>query len=263
MISKLTAIIVDDEDDGRNTLKRYLQQYCPEVNLLAEACSVKEAEQVIKQYHPQLVFLDINMPGENGFSLFERIKKPLFKTIFVTAYDEYAIQAIRQNALDYILKPINIDELVGAVSRALHLPVKAPDVPGIASFLQSLQRLQAEGNKLALPVLDGFIYVPVNDIVRCEAEGNYTFFYFSNRPKTLVCKTLGYYEITLKESGFARVHHHHLINLKHVERYQKGRGGLVYLSDKSEIAVSQRKREEFLLLLNNFSGPAYSDDINV
>jgi two-component system, LytTR family, response regulator len=242
----MNALIVDDEPDGRKTLKTFLRRYCPQVAVVAEAASVDEAVEHINTHHPALVFLDINMPYENGFGLFAKIPEPDFYTIFVTAHDAYALQAIKHYALDYILKPINIDELVRAVERAESMSEayisKSKEMSRLAEGMHKPRQL----DKIALPVLEGFVYVHVRDIIRCEAEGNYTTFYFVNRSKLLVCRTLGSYEDFLKHEGFVRVHHHHLINVAHVEKYQRGRGGVITMSDKTDITVSQRRKDAFL-----------------
>lgn len=245
-MDKLRTLIIDDEEIGRSTLKHFLAKYCPEAGLIEEAASVAEAVARIEANYPSLVFLDINMPGENGLSLFNRIPAPRFHTIFVTASDEYALQAIKHHALDYILKPISINELIDAVKRAKSLLDAAETTQQIAALMQSVQQAKKQPDKLALPVMEGFVYVQLSDVVRCEAEGNYTYFHFANRGKLLVCRTLGSYEELLKDNGFIRVHHHHLINKAHIEKYQRGRGGIVVMSDKAEVIVSQRKKDEFL-----------------
>jgi two-component system LytT family response regulator len=247
-MNKLTALIVDDEEDGRDTLRNFLQRYCPEVTSVAEASSVQEAITRIGEHQPTLVFLDINMPHENGFELFRSIPEPHFHTVFVTAHDEYALQAIKHHALDYILKPINIEELIAAVDRAKMLAGKQQTAIDFGS-LSHLMQAPSSRERLALPILDGFIYVLLNDVVRCEAEGNYSTFYFTNGRKLLVCRTLGFYEEMLKETGFMRVHHHHLINVAHVDKYQRGRGGIITMSDGTEVAVSQRKKDDFLRMI--------------
>jgi two-component system LytT family response regulator len=249
----LTTILIDDEEDSRITLRNFLGRYCPDVEVLAEADSVQAGVALIQTLKPALVFLDINMPQENGFMLFEHIPNPDFYVVFITAYDEYAIKAIRHNALDYILKPINIRELMQAVSRAQELRNKEGIQRQLHQLMKALpqqQQQQAQNpEKLMLPLTDGFVYVPMQDIIRCEASGNYTFFYFTNREKMVVCNTLGYYEEALKDYGFIRVHHQHLINQHHVDRYQRGRGGTVVMRDQKEVAVSQRKRDEFLRMM--------------
>lgn len=248
----MTTLLIDDEEDNRITLRNFLTRYCPNVQIVAEAASVAEACREIEQHAPDLVFLDINMPHENGFALFQKIPEPEFYTVFVTAYDEYALQAIKQQALDYILKPVNITELVQAVARAEQLKSQAESA-GRLERLMSVVAPKAAAAKIGLPTTSGFIYVPVADIIRCEAEGNYTQFYCIGRRPILVCRTLGNYEAALKDHGFIRVHHQHLINLKHVEQYKRGRGGTVLMADKSEVIVSQRKKDDFLNAMNNSS----------
>lgn len=239
----MNTLIVDDEQDGRSTLHRFLLKYCPEVSSIREAPSVAAAVDAIRTCPPDLVFLDINMPEENGFALFAALPSPSFRVIFVTAYHQYALQAIRNEALDYLLKPVNIDELVRSVSKASaslqHHNIRQ-------SFERLATLMSGAVPRISLPVTEGFLYVAVRDIIRCEAEGNYTLFYFSNRPKVVVSRTLGSYQEQLEAMGFVRIHHQHLVNVQHVEKYQRGRGGMVQMSDGRMIDVSQRKKEEFL-----------------
>jgi two-component system, LytTR family, response regulator len=242
----LTTIIVDDEAGSRQTLRHFLDRYCPRVQIVAEADSVDAAVSEIERHSPMLLFLDINMPKENGFTLFRKIPKPSFQTIFLTAYDHYALQAIRLHALDYILKPLNVASLSAAVDRAYQYCAGQQLAGRIEDLLACLEQPAGLKVKIDLPTTNGFLYVSVAQIVRCEASDNYTLFHFTDRKPVLVCRTLGSYETTLKEHGFIRVHHHHLINLDHLLQYRQGRGGTVLMSDNSEVSVSQRKREEFL-----------------
>lgn len=251
----LKTLIVDDEEDSRTSLKNFLTKYCPTVHIIGTAASVQEALMIIRNDQPDLVFLDINMPHENGFELFRELPDPDFYTVFVTAYEEYALKAIKHHALDYILKPINIVELIKTVNRADKLFDKHVVNRQINNLLQSVQRPQAP-EKISIPLGDGFLYVPVQDIIRCEAESSYTVFYFTNRNKVVVTRTLGSYEMLLRPYGFIRVHSQHLINIHHIEKYQRSRGGAVLMSDKKEVIVSQRKREEFLRLMGQSNNGA-------
>lgn len=259
-MNKFTAVLIDDEADGRNTLRCYLEKYCPEIVVVADAGSVADGVTVLQTVYPDIVFLDVNMPFENGFALFKSIPQPAFSTIFVTAYDCYALQAIKQHALDYLLKPIDIDELIAAVKHAVRCRSASVAKPGHMLKEEELSRLINEirpgrtRDKIALPVLDGFRYVPHSDIVRCEAKGSYTSFHFKDGTQLLICHALGYYEAMLSPYGFIRVHHQHLINPVHVERYQRGRGGSAIMSDKSEVTISQRRRDDFLELMDNCGG---------
>lgn len=246
----MKAIMIDDEEDSRITLRNFINKYCPEVVLLAEADTIELAVAQIEKHDPDIVFLDINMPSEDGLTLFKKIPEPGFYTIFVTAHDEYALKAIKHNALDYLLKPVNIAELVLAVNRAKALHDKKSMHSQLNQLLQSIPK-KSNTEKICLPLADGFIYVYIHEIIRCEAEGSYSVFYFTNRKKLMVSRTLGTYEALLKEHNFIRVHNSHLINLEHVEQYQRGRGGTVVMSDKKEVMVSQRKRDDFLRMVNN------------
>ncbi len=247
-MKKIRAVVIDDEYESRHTLINFLVKYCPDITVVAEAASVTEAVGVIEESLPDLIFLDINMPAENGFQLFDRLRNKDFYTVFVTAYDAYALQAFRHHAADYLLKPIDIHELMATVTRIVRLRDDKIKVKELTDLLHAFKR-PAEKPKIALPVTEGLIYVRTTDIVRCEASSNYTFIYFEDGRKIIVARTLVLYEEALKDKGFARVHHQHLINLHHVEKYVRGRGGIVVMSDQKEIQVSQRKKEEFLRLL--------------
>ncbi|WP_118976062.1 LytR/AlgR family response regulator transcription factor [Taibaiella koreensis] len=247
-MNKISTVIIDDEYESRKILQRFLVKYCPDIKVVAEASCIDEAIVSIRDTAPELVFLDINMPRENGFQLFNKLSGIDFYTVFVTAYDSYALQAFRHHALDYLLKPIDIDQLIVTVNRVKQLRDDKQQAQQLKGFFESFRRLP-ELPKIALPVLEGFIYVHTADIVRCEANSNYTYVYLTGGKKVVVSKTLAVYEELLKDHGFARVHHQHLINLKYVEKYVRGRGGLVIMSDKKEIQVSSRKKEEFLRLI--------------
>lgn len=252
----LTAMLIDDEEDCLLTLRSFLNSYCPDIVISAEARSVEEAVPKIEQLNPMLVFLDISMPHEEGFALFEKIEAPDFYTIFVTGHDEYALKAIKHHALDYILKPVNINELIGAVDRARALHDKTTLHTRLDALMQSVRKIRPQ-EKICLPLTDGFIYVEAAGIIRCEAVGSYTNFYFTDRASIMTCKTLGSYEVLLKEYGFIRIHSKHLINKNHIEKYQRGRGGIITMSDQKEVVVSQRKRDDFLKQVNGMGGDEF------
>ena len=247
-MSKIRTVIVDDEYESRQTLLGFLSKYCPDIEVMGEASSVAEAVNMIAALAPELVFLDINMPAENGFQLFSKLSGTDFYTIFVTAYDEYALQAFKHHAVDYLLKPVVIHELIAAVNRIAALVGEKSKIQLLSGLLDNF-RYPAEPAKIALPTMEGLEYVRITDIIRCEASDNYTYIYFSDGKKIVVSRTLVVYEELLKGKGFARVHHQHLISLHHVEKYVRGRGGIVIMSDKKVIQVSQRKKEEFLKLI--------------
>jgi len=247
-MSRIKSIVVDDEQESRETLLRFLSKYCPDVEIVGQADSVNEAVEVIRGISPELVFLDVNMPIENGFKLFEKISDINFYTVFVTAYDQYAIEAFKHHAVDYLLKPIVIHELMITVNRVSKLLEDKNKIQQLSALLQYI-KTPVEQTKIALPTLEGLIYVHTMDIVRLQADDNYTSLYFKGGKKMLVSHTLAYFEDALKEQGFVRIHHQHLINLQHVEKYIRGRGGYIIMSDDTSLQVSQRKKDEFLRII--------------
>lgn len=238
---RIKSILVDDEKHGRENLAGILKQYCPEVELLGEANSVEKAILLIHSENPDLVFLDIEMPKENGFRLLEHFKDLRFEVIFVTAHGNYAIKAIRFSAADYILKPININDLQAAVEKVSNrIRQKQENL----RMKQLVYNLSQPGNpRIGLPTGDRIEFVEVNKIIRCQGEGNYTHFYFNENKHLLVAKTLVEFEDLLQEHSFIRVHKTHLVNLKHVVAYVKTDGGMLQLSNGDKVAVSRRRKE--------------------
>ncbi|NCB08802.1 MAG: response regulator transcription factor, partial [Bacteroidia bacterium] len=211
---KIKSIIVDDEKHGRENLAGILRQYCPEVDLVGEADSVETAFSLIQRINPDLVFLDIEMPKSNGFQLLERLSDFRFEVIFVTAYDNYAIKAIRFSAADYILKPINLNDLKVAVSKvALRIQQKQENLR-MKYLVYNIS--QPQNPRIGLPTGDRIEFVEVHKIVRCQGEGNYTHIYFEGNRHLLVAKTLVEFEDLFSEFSFIRVHKTHLVNLNHV-----------------------------------------------
>lgn len=243
---QLKAVIVDDELASRETLRNYLSKYCEDVLVVGEADSLKTALTLIPALRPDVVFLDIEMPFGNAFDLLEQLSEITFETIFVTAYSHYAIQALNCSAAYYILKPIDIDELVLAVDKVK--ANKESNKPNLHTqiLIDNIHLANKQLYKLVLPILDGFEVVEVKDIVRCEANDNFTAFFFVDGKQALICRTLKFYENILTEMGFMRVHKSHLINLQYVKRYRKGKGGSVVMTDNSEIDVAVTKKDEFL-----------------
>lgn len=247
----LTAIIVDDELESRKTLHNFLKMFCPNVVVLAQAADVVPGIKAIKQHQPDVVFLDIQMPGGTGFDLLELIQSINFEVIFTTAFDEYAIKAFKYSAIDYLLKPIDPDELIAAVDKLTAAQTALPD--STHNFIQ--QRIdvlfanytQANGfQKLSLPTTDGIDFVNIGDIVRCESERNYTLFYMQSGERMLVTKNIKEYEKMFATSHFFRVHKSHLVNLNFMKKYVKGEGGYLIMQDGSEIEVARRRKAAFL-----------------
>lgn len=241
------AVIVEDEAASRETLKSYLSKYCSQVTIVAEAGSVKTGLEAIKRFRPDVLFLDVEMPYGNAFDLLEQVENKDFETIFVTAYDNYAIKALNFSASYYILKPIDIDELVKAVT---HIAEKLKTKEHSLRTKVLIENLRIENKqlqKIILPLIDGFEVVQVKDILRCQANDNFTQFFFVDGSKLLICRTLKYYDEILSDLDFVRVHKSHLINLQYLKRYKKGKGGQVIMSDGSEIEVSPSKKKDLLL----------------
>jgi len=239
----IKAIVIDDEQNGRENLCSTLEKYFPGIVLVAEADSMLSGIEAIQKYSPDLLFLDIEMPGGNGFKVLEFFTDQPFDVIFVTAYDHYAIQAIRFSALDYILKPINLLDLRSAVNR--YMQRKDRDQRVLDQFLKNAGSALPE-KKIALATGDKIECCKVGQIIRCQSDGNYTNFHFANGTTLLVSKTLNDFEEILEGYGFIRTHKAHLVNLMFVRSFHKNDGGYLKMTDDTSVPVSRRKKEEIL-----------------
>ncbi len=259
-MKKLRAAIIDDETNARQALANLLHLVCPDVTICGEAKNVSSGIELIQAERPDLVFLDIQMPGKTGFDLLAAFEKAEFGVIFTTAYQEYAIRAFRFSAIDYLLKPIDPDELQQAVGRyqARLAAVNPQQLQILQEHIENPvkaglnQRLPNAGQRIALPTAEGIHFVQMADIVQCESLGSYTKFHLVGSKPIVVSRLLKEYEEILDKYQFFRVHQSHIINLEHIKRYVKGDGGQVWLSDNSEVEVSRRRKEEFLALLSDF-----------
>lgn len=246
-MDKLKAILVDDEQDSRNILSNYLSKYCPQVELLAECKNIKEGLVAIDQHQPDLLFLDIEMPYGTGFDLLEQIGEVNFETIFVTAYDNYAIQALNMSAAYYLLKPLDIDELVAAVEKIYAEKEQNKDSFHVKVLLENLKQENERPKKIMLPTFEGFEIVPIDQIIYCEADDNFTKFHLKDvKQPFLISKTLKHFEGLLPANKFVRIHRSSLINIDYVVRYTKGKGGYVTMENKVELEVSPKKKHQFL-----------------
>jgi len=243
----LNTVIVDDEQPCRETLSLLLSMHCPQVRVIAQYDSIASALAGIESQSPDLVFLDIMLPDGMGFDLLRQIGHVKFKVIFTTAHDEYAIRAIRLSALDYLMKPVLSGELRAAVERATQL---TSSVSVHATQLGLLHDHLSPGGeahtKIALPTLDGFTFIELRDIVVCEARRNYTECVMTQGEPLLICRTLKEFEELLSDRGFFRIHQSHIINLQHLRRFVRGKGGYVVMSNGREFEVSARRKEEFI-----------------
>lgn len=244
---KLKAIIVEDEKASRDILNSYLKKYCPAVEVLGEASNVEEALVLIRNTELDLVFLDVEMPYGNAFDLLEKVGDFDFETIFVTAYNHYAIEALNAHASYYLMKPISIDELIKAVDYVVEIKRKEEAIQNEIFIPKAFN----PNGKITLPQQDGFDVIETADILYCKADDNYTEIFLTNNKRKVISKTLKYFEDLLAENGFARVHKSYLVNLNEVTKYVKGKGGSVVLSNGKQIMVSASKKAK---LLANFKG---------
>jgi two-component system LytT family response regulator len=241
----MKAVIIDDEKDSREILANYLSRYCKDVTVCGFGESVSTGLEAIHKHQPDIVFLDIEMPYGNGFDLLDQVKTITFETVFVTAFDNYAIQALNQSAAYYLLKPIDIDELVKAVDKIR----KERSEQNYTQHVRVLQEnIHSGSQKIMLPTMEGFEIVTINFILYCEAADNFTKFYFDNGTTLLICRTLKYFEDVLQPHRFLRIHRSYVINPDFVIRYNKGKGGFVTMKNNIELEISPGKKDEFLNL---------------
>jgi len=242
---------VDDEQDSRETLRNYVGKYCPQVSVVGECANIIEAKAAILKHKPQLVFLDIEMPHGNAFDLLEQWGEIDFEIIFITAFSQYAVQAFNLSAAHYLLKPVDIEELEKAVATVEQLLSQKEKLSHANILLENMAALHSQNRKLVLPLMEGFDVVRMSEILYCEAEDNFTRFYFTDGRKILICRNLKFYETALDAFGFFRVHRSHIINLEYVKRYNKGKGGSVVLENETEIIVANSKKGELVKRLVN------------
>ena len=243
----MKAIIVDDEPDGIRTLKKMMELNCPDVEIAATCTNAVTARQQLEEIKPDLVFLDIRMPGKSGLDLLAELPDKDFEVIFVTAHNEYLLQALQFSAVDYLMKPVDEDRLTEAVQR-VKKRVKLEKHTGQAETL--LYNINKAGSplemRLCLPTLKGFTIIKLEEILYCEAQRSYTIFHLNNNKTIMISKPLFDYECLLAGTTFLRIHKSFLINLLHIKEYVRGEGGTVVMSNNMEIEVSRRKKELFL-----------------
>ncbi|MFO8128756.1 MAG: LytTR family DNA-binding domain-containing protein [Bacteroidales bacterium] len=247
----LKAIIIEDEKKSRETLKGLLARFCKNVEVIAEAGGYQEGIKVLSEHKPDMVFLDIQMPDGSGFKLIEDLGKITFEIIFTTAYDHYAIKAIKYSALDYLLKPIDPDELINSVSKAELKKSGTHINKSIQVLLDNIRTPESESQKIVLSTSDKLHIVEISRIVRCESDNYYTRFYLNDGSKILVSKTLKENEKLLSSHNFIRPHKSHLINIQYLKSFNREEGGYILMGDNSKIPVSRRKREKVLDLIAN------------
>lgn len=250
----MKAILVDDEKSAITLLRHKLRRCDPDIEILAECDSVAAALTALGQLQPDVLFLDVEMPGATGFELLQQLEDDApFQVIFTTAHSDYAIEAIRGGAFDYLLKPVQEDELARALQRLKQKqrPSSAATgaLEGMTALLKSLQSLQDKDKKLGVPTAEGVLFLPLTDIIRAEAAGSYATIFLNNKQKLVASKNLTELEEMLDSDDFFKVHKSHLVNLRYVAKYIRGEGGILVLTDGSEVDVSRRRKEDLLARL--------------
>lgn len=243
----LKAVIIDDEEMGREMLVHLLTEYCPQVEVVGVCDAIAPGIEMLKASQPDVLFLDIKMPQGTGFDLLDRMAETDFEVIFTTAHADYAIKAFKVDAIDYLLKPIDPEELKAAVGKVEKL-AKTSDQHGELKELLLKMNKKANVDQIALPTSEGLSFIKTDHVIRCEADGAYTKAILEDGKELLFSKNLKELENLLSDKGFYRIHHSHLINLKHVRHFMKSGGGQVIMSDKSVVDISRRKREAFIQL---------------
>lgn len=240
----IKVLIIDDEAKARNVLKLYIEKLIPEIYRIENAESVDEAIEILKSYQPDIVFLDVEMPHKNGFRFLTEVNNPSFDVIFTTAYNQYAIQAIRFSALDYLLKPVDPEELKAAVMRHLEKNERKENQKDLYdNLVENISKKEVKDFKIAVPSAEGFYFFMVDEILRLEADKNYTHIHLQQKRPFIASKTLKHFEDLLDDFSFIRTHKSHLVNPRHVTRLSNNSEYLI-LTDGSRVEVSRRKKEE-------------------
>jgi two-component system, LytTR family, response regulator len=247
----MRTIIIDDEEKARKTIYNYLALSCKEVEVVAQADSVESGYQAIVDFKPDLVLLDINLTDGTGFDLLKKFDHISFKLIFITAYEEFAIKAFKFSALDYLLKPLNPQELVEAIEKAGKTIENENVELRFKAFINNFDNKPKTDKKLVLKTSENIHLVDIKDIIRCEADGGYTTFFLTDGRKILVSKNLKEYEDILTEYNFFRPHHSHLVNLTYMLSFEKRDGGSIVMKDKSMVPVSTRRKDELMNIFEN------------
>ena len=242
MNNSLACILIDDELNNINLLRRMIQKFCPNVNIIGEETDPLKAQQLILDLQPDLVFLDIEMPNMNGFQLLKQLEPIQFEVIFVTAYTEYAIEAFDHHAIGYITKPVDAEKLISAIH---HVANRIQHKMSNESIIHLLESRFANKQEIKIPLntLNGMIFINEEDIMYCESSGSYTHFFLVDGRKIVVSKSIGEYEKILPETNFVRIHDKYIVNLKYIIEYIKGRGGEIILTNAVTLPVSVNRKE--------------------
>ena len=246
----IRAILIDDEQHCVDRLSRIINEHCKDSILLMDTfSSYEEGLKGIKKLQPELIFLDVQLEDKTGFDLLKDIDNINFDVIFTTAFEKFAVQAFKFSAIDFLLKPVDSDDLLFAIAK---LELKKSKNEKIKQFETLFYNLGTKSKKLCVPTITGFEYLNTEDIIRCESDVNYTTIFLKNNMNLMVAKTLKEFEELLSDYGFYRVHNSHLINTSYIKSYNKGKGGYITLTDNKQIEVSTRRKDDFINYLNHF-----------
>lgn len=247
----MRTIIIDDEPKSRNLLQTLIQREFPGIEIVGMAANGKEGIQKIKQQNPDVLFLDIHMPGMNGFEMLQTLQPVTFDTVFITAYDQFAIKAFRYHAFDYLLKPIDVEDFSLCIERLKEKKRSLAIQERLTSLINLWKQPNQIPDRITIHAMDGITVIPVSEIIYMEAAGAYTLFYRTGQDKIVSSVNLKEYEELLNDRGFFRVHNSYLINMLHVKKLTKEDGGSIIMSNGNKVLLSKRKKEEFLKLLEN------------
>lgn len=246
----MKTLIIDNDSRIREGLRQMIQKFCPQITELNEADGIESGIAAISKFNPELIFLDVELDGGTGMDLLSKLKNYNFDVVFITAHNKYAVDAFQFSAIDFILKPIGLEDLLNAIQKAKTSIANKDLVKQLNILKESFDNLSGSDKKIVLKDSESIYFVKVSDIVHCKAEGPYTEFYLTTQQKITISKSLKEYEELLEPYGFIRTHHSHLINIKRIVRFDKADGGTIVLENKEVVPVSQRKREHILELLN-------------
>jgi two-component system LytT family response regulator len=249
----ITAVLIDDDEHLRKGMKSLLQRYAPDIRIIGEAESVTTGIEALQQLQPQVVFLDIHLADGTGFDILEEVAKTQNKTnahiVFITAHEQYALKAFKFSALDFLLKPVDPEDLLKSIQKIKEALEKNTSFEHIDLLLENIRKKVDNFKRIALSTSEGIHLFEISDIIRCESQDNYTQFFIKNHKPLLISKTLKDYEELLKEHGFERIHQSHLINLSYLKSYIKTDGGYVVMADNSNLPIAQRKKERLQELI--------------
>jgi len=248
----IKTLIIDDEPKARETISEMLKLYCPNVQIIGEAEDVGSGYEKIIETKPQLILLDIQMPDGTGFDLLRKFENLNLKIVFITAFEEYAIKAFKYSAVDYLLKPVDPDELIETINKVEQSIISEGSKINLDILLENISAKADVSKKIVLKTAESIHIIKVSDIIRCEASSNYTKFYLIDGKKLLVSKTLKEFDEMLPSNNFFRPHQSHLVNINYIDRFEKSEGGFLIMKDNATVPVSYRKKEQLLKLFDKF-----------